>query len=53
YKLISFYDYKTWEFYDLKKDPEELHNLFNQESMKLEINRLQKRLRIKKAKFGL
>ena len=53
YKLISFYDYKTWEFYDLKNDPEELHNLFNQESMKFEVNRLQKRLRIKKAEFGL
>ena len=53
YKLISFYDYKKWEFYDLKNDPEELHNLFNQESMKFEVNRLQKRLRIKKAEFGL
>ena len=24
YKLISFYEYDTWEFYDLHKDPNEL-----------------------------
>jgi uncharacterized sulfatase len=53
YKLISFYDYKTWEFYDLKKDPRELNNLFHQESMKLEVKRLQKRLRFKKEELGL
>ena len=31
YKLIHFYnDIDTWELYDLKKDPTEMHNLYGQ-----------------------
>lgn len=31
YKLIHFYnDIDTWELYDLKKDPKEMHNLYGQ-----------------------
>ena len=31
YKLIHFYnDIDTWELYDLKKDPSEMHNLYGQ-----------------------
>ncbi len=30
YKLIHFYnDIDEWELYDLKNDPEEMHNIYN------------------------
>lgn len=29
YKLIHFYDKEAWELYDLKKDPQELENRYN------------------------
>jgi len=28
YKLMHFYEFDEWEFYDLEKDPEELTNLY-------------------------
>lgn len=49
YKLIHFYnDIDVWELYDLKEDPEEIHNLYGQpgyeevtRQMKDELNQLQ------------
>ncbi len=36
YKLINFYEFGEWEFYDLKTDPDELTNLYgNPEKKKL------------------
>ena len=29
YKLIYFYTVNEWEFYDIKTDPQEQHNLIN------------------------
>ncbi len=29
YKLIYFFEYGDWEFYDLKEDPHELHNVYD------------------------
>ena len=29
YKLMHFYEFDEWEFYDLENDPEELTNLYN------------------------
>jgi arylsulfatase A-like enzyme len=29
YKLISFYDRKQWELYDLEKDPHEMKNVYD------------------------
>ena len=29
YKLMHFYQFDEWEFYDLQKDPDELTNLYN------------------------
>ncbi|MEZ6131036.1 MAG: sulfatase [Planctomycetaceae bacterium] len=29
YKLMHFYQFDEWEFYDLETDPDELHNLYN------------------------
>ena len=49
FKLIHFYhDFDKWEFYDLKNDPHEMHNLINIpeyqsriDSMNLELRKLQ------------
>jgi arylsulfatase A-like enzyme len=44
YKLIHFYyDINTWELYDLKKDPTEMHNLYGQPKY----NKLTKELKAK------
>jgi arylsulfatase A-like enzyme len=47
YKLIHFYQFDEWEFYDLKTDPDELQNLYEQAdyadeiaTMKVELERL-------------
>ncbi|MDR0892768.1 MAG: sulfatase [Mediterranea sp.] len=47
-KLIHFYVDDKWELYDLKKDPEELHNLYGEKGteklekkMRTELHRLQ------------
>ena len=29
YKLIHFYQFDEWEFYDLNKDPDEIRNEYN------------------------
>ena len=34
YKLMHFYEFNEWEFYDLKNDPEELHNLYDNPKFK-------------------
>jgi len=44
YKLISFYDYHVWEFYDLKNDPHELSNLAGNSDYEKEISRMKERL---------
>ena len=45
YKLIHFYyDQDYWELYDLKKDPNELNNLYNQKRYKKVQTNLHKQL---------
>lgn len=45
YKIIHFYDdIDTWEFYDLKKDPEEKNNLINNPDYKDEIKMMKHKL---------
>jgi arylsulfatase A-like enzyme len=50
YKLIHFYyDIDEWELYDLKKDPHEMHNLYNDEAyteVKNEMHQKLKELRV-------
>jgi arylsulfatase A-like enzyme len=43
-KLIHYYDYNAWEFYDLKKDPHELNNVYDNPAYASEVTRLKKRL---------
>ena len=49
YKLIYFYDDDVWELYDLKKDPHEMNNIYNDpknekliKSLKQELDNLRK-----------
>lgn len=44
YKLIRFYQFDEWEFYDLEKDPDELANQYNNPKYSKEIARLKKDL---------
>ncbi len=45
YKLIHFYyNIDVWEFYDLKTDPHEMHNEFNNPVYAKQINKLKKKL---------
>jgi arylsulfatase A-like enzyme len=45
YKLIHFYrDIDSWEFYDLKKDPHEMKNLYNDGKYAKKIDELKDRL---------
>jgi len=53
YKLISFYDYNAWEFYDLKDDPNELHNGYDKPENAKEVERLKARLIALKAQYQI
>ncbi len=44
YKLIHFYQFGEWEFYDLQKDPEELHNEYGNSDYEQVISKLKKEL---------
>ena len=45
YKLMHFYEFGEWEFYDLKSDPEELTNLYNDPKCKDQIQQTKRALR--------
>lgn len=44
YKLIYFYPVEEWEFYDLKTDPQEQHNLIHDPAQKENIGVMKKEL---------
>ena len=53
YKLIHFYyDVDIWEFYDLKEDPNELNNLYNNPEYYDLIGELKKELKEQQKKYG-
>jgi len=53
YKLIHFYnDIDAWELYDLKSDPNELHNLINDPAQAENIKALKKKLVELQIKYG-
>jgi len=46
YKLIRFYKGQdTWELYDLKKDPNELHNIYGQKKYEKTVQQLKNKLK--------
>ena len=53
YKLISFYDHQAWEFYDLKKDPQEVANGYDDPANQKQIRRLKRRLAALKKEYGV
>jgi arylsulfatase A-like enzyme len=44
YKLMNFYQFDEWEFYDLKNDPDELTNKYDDPAYTQTIAKLKKRL---------
>lgn len=44
YKLLHFYDINEWEFYDIQRDPKEMHNEYDNPNYKNEISTLKKEL---------
>ena len=44
YKLIQFYEFGEWEFYDLKEDPEELKNLYQDEKYAAQVSQMKNQL---------
>ena len=44
YKLMHFYQFDEWEFYDLDKDPDELVNLYNDPEYAEQIESIRKQL---------
>ncbi|MEZ4811430.1 MAG: sulfatase [Allomuricauda sp.] len=52
YKLIHFYyDVDEWELYDLKKDPHEMHNVYNDPNYKVIQETLQEELKALRSKY--
>jgi len=52
YKLIYFYTVNEWEFYDLKNDPQEQHNLISSFKYQKEIARMKGSLIKTKKKYN-
>lgn len=52
YKLLHVYDFDTWEFYDLKKDPDEMRNLYNAPKYAGVIGKLKEKLKENRAVYG-
>ena len=53
YKLIHFYyDIDQWELYDLKKDPDEMQNVYNDPAYQQVRDSLTIQLRLQQKKFG-
>ncbi len=44
YKLIHFYEFDEWEFYDLQSDPDELTNQYENKEYSAEISRMRAEL---------
>ena len=44
YKLMHFYQFDEWEFYDLRSDPDEYNNLYGNPEYKKLINRMKREL---------
>ncbi len=45
YKLMRFYHFDEWEFYDLQEDPDELSNLYNSPSHAKQIAKMKAKLK--------
>ncbi len=51
YKLLNFYEFGEWEFYDLKSDPDEYNNLYGNPEYAQLINRMKNQLKRLEEKY--
>jgi arylsulfatase A-like enzyme len=51
YKLMHFYQFDEWEFYDLREDPDELKNLYDNPFYAKHIDPLKKQLKALQEKY--
>lgn len=52
YKLIHFYEFDEWEFYDLETDPDELQNLYSDPAYAKQIEKSKKELERLRTHYG-
>ena len=52
YKLVHFYQFDEWEFYDLINDPSEDENLYNSDAFTSQIEKLKSLLNEKRVKYS-
>ena len=52
YKLIQFYEFGEWEFYDLEKDPNEMINLYNDPDYQDEVSTMKSELERLRTEYG-
>ena len=52
YKLMQFYEFDEWEFYDLEKDPDELVNLYNDPAYADQVAAAKQQLEALRADYG-
>ena len=52
YKLMHFYQFDEWEFYDLKEDPQEMNNLYGNPDYAKLTKRLKNGLKKLRKKYG-
>ena len=51
YKLIQFYEFGEWEFYDLQEDPDELTNLFGNSEYETKIAEMKEELEALRVRY--
>lgn len=51
YKLVHFYQFGEWEFYDLVEDPKENENLYNIQRFNSKITEMKKLLNLKRSEY--
>lgn len=53
YKLINFYNLKTWEFFDLEKDPREMTSRYNDPAYAEQVKKLKQELERLRGEYQL
>ncbi len=51
YKLMHIYEFGEWEFYDLEKDPDELHNVYNDPEYQDQVAQMKSELETLRLKY--
>ena len=52
YKLIHYYDYGQWDFFDLEHDPHEMKSLYRDPAYEEQVRRLKAELQRLRAQYG-